>query len=295
MAGAPPAIEQAAVQAAAQLGAQPGALPADSAAKVAEAPRLVREAPSRPQPIGISLLRQAGLAFVPDTAPRSRLSEELTLVQQQLLRAMAAPAQPGRPHVGRNAVLVTSARTGEGKSFVALNLAASIASSTSHQVVLVDVDGFGSSLTQGLSLAEAPGLRSLAANPSQPKEPLLRPTAIDRLSILPHGAPLPGNPAPPAGAAMAAAIRALAVAMPHHILVLDAPPALATSDANAIAPVVGQTVLVVQAEETPRDEVEAALDVVEACPSLHLLLNQTRFTASDSFGAYGAYGGTQGA
>jgi receptor protein-tyrosine kinase len=41
--------------------------------------------------------------------------------------------------------------------------------------------------------------------------------------------------------------------------------------------------------------VEAALDVVEACPSLHLLLNQTRFTASDSFGAYGAYGGTQGA
>jgi receptor protein-tyrosine kinase len=156
MAGAPPAIEQAAVQAAAQLGAQPGALPADLAAKVAEAPRLVREAPSRPQPIGISLLRQAGLAFVPDTAPRSRLSEELTLVQQQLLRAMAAPAQPGRPHVGRNAVLVTSARTGEGKSFVALNLAASIASSTSHQVVLVDVDGFGSSLTQGLSLAEAP-------------------------------------------------------------------------------------------------------------------------------------------
>jgi receptor protein-tyrosine kinase len=287
MAGAPPAVEQAAVQ--------PAALPAGSAAKVAEAPRPVREVQSRPQPIGISLLRQAGLAFVPDTAPRSRLSEELTLVQQQLLRAMAAPAQPGRPHVGRNAVLVTSARTGEGKSFVALNLAASIASSTSHQVVLVDVDGFGSSLTQGLSLAEAPGLRSLAANPSQPKEPLLRPTAIDRLSILPHGAPLAGNPAPPTGAAMAAAIRALAVAMPHHILVLDAPPALATSDANAIAPVVGQTVLVVQAEETPRDEVEAALDVVEACPSLHLLLNQTRFTASDSFGAYGAYGGTQGA
>ena len=90
-------------------------------------------------------------------------------------------------------------------------------------------------------------------------------------------------------------IRALAVAMPHHIIVLDAPPALATSDANALAPVVGQVVLVVQAEETPRDEVEAALDVVEACPSLHLLLNQTRFTANDSFGAYGAYGGSNGA
>lgn len=249
-----------------------------------------REPVTRPAPIGMPQLRQAGLAFVPDTAPRSRISEELTLVQHQLLRAMGTPGQAGRPNVGRHAVLVTSARTGEGKTFVSLNLAVSIASSTSHQVVLVDVDGFGSSLTQSLGLADAPGLRALAANPSQPKEPLLRPTVVDRLSILPHGAAMAGNAAAPPPAAIAAAVRALAVAMPHHIIILDSPPALGTSDANAIAPVVGQTVMVVQAEETPRDEVEAALDVVEACPSLQMLLNQTRFTSRDSFGAYGAYG-----
>ena len=258
------------------------------------APPVGREAHARPQPVSLAQLRQAGLAFVPDTAPRSLVSEEMTLVQQQLLRAMGTPGQAGRPNVGRHAVLITSARSGEGKTFVSLNLAVSIASSTSHQVVLVDVDGFGTSLTQALGLGEAAGLRALAANPSQPKEPLLRPTAIDRLSILPHGAAVSASGAPPAGAAVAAAVRALAVAMPHHILILDAPPALATSDANAIAPVVGQVVLVVQAEETPRDEVEAALDVVEACPSLQLLLNQTRFKASDSFGAYGAYGASQG-
>lgn len=249
-----------------------------------------REAHPRPAPIGLPQLRQAGLAFVPDLAPRSRISEELTLVQQQLLRAMGTPGQAGRPNVGRHAVLVTSARTGEGKTFVSLNLAVSIASSTSHQVVLVDVDGFGSSLTQALGLADAPGLRALAANPSQPKEPLLRQTVIERLSILPHGAAMAGNAAAPPPAAIAAAVRALAVAMPHHIIILDSPPALGTSDANAIAPVVGQTIMVVQAEETPRDEVEAALDVVEACPSLQMLLNQTRFTSRDSFGAYGAYG-----
>ncbi|HEY8613579.1 MAG TPA: hypothetical protein VIL69_20155, partial [Roseomonas sp.] len=52
------------------------------------------------------------------------------------------------------------------------------------------------------------------------------------------------------------------------------------------ATVSGQVVLVVEAERTQRSEVEAALDLVEACPVLQLLLNKARLTESDTFGAY---------
>jgi receptor protein-tyrosine kinase len=42
--------------------------------------------------------------------------------------------------------------------------------------------------------------------------------------------------------------------------------------------------LVVRAETTPRDAVEAALDVLEACPVLQMVLNQSRMSSDDSFG-----------
>jgi receptor protein-tyrosine kinase len=47
--------------------------------------------------------------------------------------------------------------------------------------------------------------------------------------------------------------------------------------------------MVVEAERTQRAEVEAALDLVEACPNLQLLLNRAVLTANDTFGAYGGY------
>jgi len=81
----------------------------------------------------------------------------------------------------------------------------------------------------------------------------------------------------------------LAAALPDHIFVLDTPPCLSTSDASVLAPIVGQVVMVVEAERTQRAEVEAALDLVEACPNLQLLLNRAVLTANDTFGAYGGY------
>ncbi|MBU8536720.1 P-loop NTPase family protein [Falsiroseomonas tokyonensis] len=240
--------------------------------------------PAAPPPaIGLEALREAGLAFEPQAEIRPRLVEELTLIQHQVLRAIP-PIDPMRPALGaRQAVMVTSARPEEGKSFIALNLAASLAAAGERPVLLVDVDGTSGALTERLGLAQAPGLRALAQDPSQPVSLLLRTAAIAGLSVLPYGARLPGQAAP-SGAALATAVRTLAAALPRHVLVLDTPAALASSDAPALAAMVGQVLLVVQAEATPRDAVEAALDVLEACPVLQLMLNRSRVASDDSFG-----------
>ena len=72
-------------------------------------------------------------------------------------------------------------------------------------------------------------------------------------------------------------------------MILDAAPCLSTSDPAALAPVVGQILFVVEAERTQRDEVEAALDLIQACPLIMLLLNKVQMSTRYTFGAYSNY------
>jgi receptor protein-tyrosine kinase len=256
----------------------------------AEAPASRRpEAPVPPPPpakppIALSTMISAGLTAVPAGSQRSRLVEELALAQQQVLRGMEDAG-------GRNrVVLVTSARPGEGKTFIALNLAGSMANSGTRKVVLVDVDGKHGSISDALGIGEAAGLRNLAASPQERGQPLLLQTEIRNLLVLPYGRAVSGAAQVPSGTQLAEAITRLARSLPDHVLVLDTPPSLSTSDANALSSMAGQVVMVVDAGRTQRNEVEAALDMMEACPLLQLLLNRVSMTANDSFGAYGDYG-----
>jgi receptor protein-tyrosine kinase len=267
--------------------ARPAPRGADTVAEAPPAP--LSEATPRPN-ISMELLKDCGL--ITRETKRTRLSEQIGVIQLQVLRTVRATA----PAEGRNArlVLITSARPGEGKTFTALNIAASIATNSGQQALLVDADGKAGSITAKLGCGAALGLRSLAGDPSRMVAPLVLPTACERLSFLPYGVPEPGAPTLPPGPAIAAAALRIAAAMPRHIIILDTPPTLLTSEANTLAPVVGQVVLVVGAEQTQRSEIEAALDMVEACPTLQLMLNRARLTDNSSFGAYGygAYGST---
>jgi receptor protein-tyrosine kinase len=228
----------------------------------------------------------AGLTAVPTGTHRSRVVEELALAQQQVLRGMEESASRNR------VVLVTSARPGEGKTFIALNLSASMANNGARKVVLVDVDGKRGSISDALGVGDAPGLRHLATSTQERALSLLQPTEIRNLFVLPYGRATEGTPQVPSGTQLADAIIRLARSLPDHVLVLDTPPSLSTSDANALSSMAGQVVMVVDAGRTQRNEVEAALDMMEACPLLQLLLNRVSMTANDSFGAYGDYGVT---
>jgi receptor protein-tyrosine kinase len=260
----------------------PGADAEAPASRRPEAP--VPPPPPAKPPIALSTMISAGLTAVPAGSQRSRLVEELALAQQQVLRGMEDAG-------GRNrVVLVTSARPGEGKTFIALNLAGSMANSGTRKVVLVDVDGKHGSISDALGVGEAAGLRNLAASPQERGQPLLLQTEIRNLLVLPYGRAVSGAAQVPSGTQLAEAITRLARSLPDHVLVLDTPPSLSTSDANALSSMAGQVVMVVDAGRTQRNEVEAALDMMEACPLLQLLLNRVSMTANDSFGAYGDYG-----
>lgn len=225
----------------------------------------------KPAHVRRALLRRAGLV---DEAGPAR--EEIALVREQVLRSVDA-AIPAEGRQGR-LVMITSAHTGEGKSFVALNLAASIAEAAQRPTILVDVERGVGSLTNLLGLQGAPGLDKLGEK-GDPNR-LLGNTEIPGLFIMPHGI---AEPSDVQGSAMAAALLNLAERLPNHIILIDTPACMERSIAGLLAAAAGQVVLVVEAERTKRAEVEAALDVLDACPTLQLLLNRSALQVSDRF------------
>ena len=230
-------------------------------------------------------LERAGM--VDWSRTRSRISEEFRLVQRQILRNAFATAnvEPGYS----NLLMVTSARPGEGKSFTSINLAGSIARQGDHHVLMVDADSKRDSICYPMGLADAPGLLDLAANPKLDPGPMIVRTPIERLSVLPIGRERERSPTLFSSREMARLIQSLGRRYSDRLLILDAPPCLSTSDPAVLAPVVGQILFVVEAERTQRDEIEASLDLIQACPTIALVLNKQQLSSRYTFGAYSSY------
>jgi protein-tyrosine kinase len=217
---------------------------------------------------------------------RTRISEEFRLVQRQIIRSAFGPgAEPGFS----NLLLVTSARPGEGKSFMATNLAGSIARQGDHYVLLVDADPKRDSICYSLGLTQAGGLLDLAANPKLDPAPLIVKTPIERLSILPVGCERDRSGELFSTKEMTRVIQNLGRRYADRLLILDAPPCLSTSDPAVLAQAVGQILFVVEANRTQRDEVEASLDLIQACPTITLVLNKQQVSSRYTFGAYSPY------
>jgi protein-tyrosine kinase len=218
---------------------------------------------------------------------RSRVSEEFRLVQRQIVRTAftAAGAEPGFS----NLLMITSSIPGEGKSFTALNLAACIARQRDHHVLLIDIDSKRDSFCMALGLGDAPGLLDLAANPELDATQVMARTAIENLSVLPIGIERDLGPELFASKQMTKLIQAIGRRYADRLIVLDAPPTLSTSDPAALAPIVGQVLFVVEAERTQREEVVSSLDLLQACPTITLLLNKVQVQTRYTFGAYSTY------
>ena len=217
---------------------------------------------------------------------RTRISEEFRLVQRQIIRSAFGPsAEPGFS----NLLLVTSARPGEGKSFMASNLAGSIARQGDHHVLLVDADSKRDSICYSLGLAQARGLLDLAADAKLDPSLLIVRTPIERLSILPVGRERDRSAELFSTKEMTRLIQSLGRRFADRLLILDAPPCLSTSDPAVLAQVVGQILFVVEANRTQREEVEASLDLIQSCPTITMVLNKQQISSRYTFGAYSSY------
>ncbi|HEX4779796.1 MAG TPA: chain length determinant protein tyrosine kinase EpsG [Usitatibacter sp.] len=184
---------------------------------------------------------QPSTELVAAFAPFHPRTEELRALRTQLLIRWY------NPQAGRNALVIASPDSGEGRSYLAANLAV-VFSQLGARTLLVDADLRAPRQHQIFGLPPGHGLSTLLAGRADHKAafPI---HGLNRLSVLPAG-PLPPNPqellSRPAFSALMKDMQSL-----YDVVIIDTPPARKYADAQSIAYRAGDALVVVRKDHTP--------------------------------------------
>jgi len=221
---------------------------------------------------------------------RSQLAQEMRRIKRPLLMNIQREQAKPTGHPPANLILITSSLPGEGKTFISINLAISLSAELDRRVLLVDADVSKGGITEQLGIQVHRGLSDLLYETNYVSEDAVLTSNIERLSILPAGGNTDQIDELFASELMGTIARSLAEADPDRVVLFDAPPLLATTEAAVLARHMGQVVVVVEANKTPQDAVAHSVAQLEGCANVSMILNKT--SQRDS-GAYG-YGYAQG-
>jgi receptor protein-tyrosine kinase len=276
-------LEQAGVARAPQasvvgLGAQPRRATGESGKRPTE----VQLAPARTLDLG--RLQAAG--YITPGVAHTKLLHEFRVIKRPLIQHALGRSATQAPN--RNLIMVTSALPGEGKTFVAVNLAMSLAMEVDCKVLLVDADVLSPSVPEVLGIEPSKGLMDALTGGNTPLRETLLGTNVERLTLLLAGTPHSSASEFLASEAMTRLLSELSSRYPDRIVVFDSPPLLATSEARVLATHMGQVILAVEARCTTHTALESALATVESCPVVYTLLNKAPESKVGSY--YGAYG-----
>jgi exopolysaccharide/PEP-CTERM locus tyrosine autokinase len=233
-------------------------------------------------------LRAAGLL-----APKHQ-EREIASQYRQIKRPVIATAL-GKGHEALHngrLVMVTSALPGEGKTFTAISLAFSMAMEKDLQVVLVDGDVAKPQISKMFGVERESGLLDAAIDPPVELEQLILPTDVPDLYLLPAGKQNERATELLASERMVEAVDRLLANVARRIFVFDSPPLLLTTEAPALAEMVGQIVVVVRADHTEHHVLQDALSRLPEGSSPSLVLNQSTLRSRDYF--YYGYANTEG-
>ena len=190
-----------------------------------------------------------------------------------------------------NVIMLASAMPGAGKTFCSVNLAVSISLERELNVLLVDADVAKPHISPAFGLGEKPGLIELRVDDSASIEELLIRTDLNDIQVLPAGRTHPQATELLASKRMSQIVDELATRYPDRIILVDSPPLLITSEAQALASQVGQIALVVEAGITNHQTLLQAVEVLDSQKAVNVILNKSRhYTQKGHYGGYGYYG-----
>jgi protein-tyrosine kinase len=197
--------------------------------------------------------------------PGSPIAESFRFLRSRVTR----PATGNPPRT----ILITSALQGEGKTFVACNLAASISQSVEEHVLLIDADLRDPSVHKMLGIPSTrEGLSSLLAKGTSLSS-LLTKSNIDKLTILPAGNSTEMPAELLSSARMKALIREARDRYADGFVIIDGPPLQLTAETQVLANEVDAIILVVRHGKTPRDAARSALEKIQKEKLLGVVYN----------------------
>lgn len=198
--------------------------------------------------------------------PKSAIAEAFRTLRTNL--SFSSSKGPNRT------ILVTSPGPEDGKSTVSSNLGVVMAQAGSR-VLLIDCDLRKPVMHKYFDLDNRVGLTSLLAQDLALDEAATA-TAVAGLYVITSG-PIPPNPSELLGSAKMAELLARVAAV-YDVVLLDAPPVIAVTDAVLLAPMADSVLLVLKSGASRIEMAQAARDQLQKAntKSIGVVLNEAR-------------------
>ncbi len=214
--------------------------------------------------------------FNPDLAPGA--AEQFRTLRSRLYQL--------RDHLTLRTLLITSSEAGEGKTFVASNLAQSIVRQSDRRVLMIDADLRCSRLHTVMGAPSRPGLTDYLRGETD-ETTIIQQGPESNLCLIPGGTEVTN----PSELLSNGRIQGLLdrVTPIFDWVILDSPPCLPVADASILAKLCNGVLLVVRATATPSHVAQRACQELKDKNLLGVVLNAVK-KEDGSYGAYYAEG-----
>jgi polysaccharide biosynthesis transport protein len=226
-------------------------------------------------------------------APRPIVLDSHHSAFGEAVRSLRSGLLISRSSAPPQVLLISSASPGEGKSTVALNLAASLAQ-FDKKVLLLEADIRRPVLRKRLGLEGSSGLSTLLSDHDAV-------SGIMQVPDNPNLYVLPGGPVPPYPSELLGSQRMQSLLeqwrTEFDFVVMDSPPVLPVTDSQLLAELADAIVLLARVGFTTRAALERAYKLLfihrkdAARPAIGVLLNFVSLRSAAYYGYYGYYGG----
>jgi capsular exopolysaccharide synthesis family protein len=213
----------------------------------------------------------------------SSAAEQYKILREQIKRL--------RAEAGIRTFAISSPVKRDGKTTVAVNLAAALALDYEEKVLLIDGDLRNPSVHRYLNLQGSPGLADFLGSNHHPAiRDLVKDTFLPSLCVLPAGRPSSFSSELLAKEKMSQAMAEIRTEFSGYQIIIDCPPVLSTPDPLVIAHQVDGVLMVVRAGKTPRDYLIKALQTINSNKVLGVVLNGADLGISSKYYYYSALG-----
>ncbi len=239
--------------------------------------------------ISIDFLEEQGM--VTPTENFSKIKEEYRYIKRPLLNnafdySNTNPTTSEKTSFpNANLIMVSSAHSGEGKTFTAINLAISMVLEQDRTVLLVDADVINPSICQRLNIEDRPGLMDYLRGEVSVGDIILS-TNIPKLKLITAGSRYHHSNEMLASEKMRQFTKELSSRYSDRIVIFDTSPLLGASETNVLAQLTGQAVIVVEQEKTKQRNLDRALEVLHPDQAVGLVLNKSKSSRKDYYGYY---------
>lgn len=233
----------------------------------------------------IDTISLAERGYLIDSGSRQSIKDEFRQIKRKLLSNAFGPASKTLDN--SNLVMVSSSKPNEGKTFISINLALSIALEQDKTVLLIDADVLRPSINRELGIGNVPGLIEYLLCDKGDVADIIYNTNIDKLKIIPAGEPHHLSNELLASDKMESLAKELAERYPDRIVIFDCPPLIGVTETLVLANLMGQALVVVEESKTHLSDIQKATENLSDDLALGLILNKAIKSHKDMYGYYG--------